>query len=222
MGATRSRDPHRLDDGRFWRLLCRRRCLAFGSGTRWPCRVDQAESALYQAWQRLQLLQSGPLTKTIMQAELEVDRALLAREKARADLEAAVLPASFDGVVLEVNAAPGDRISAGVTLITLMDSTAVEARVTVIEEDLPLIEVGQPVELFVDALPDASLRGQVARIIPQSVPGESLRYPSKFHASSVLSRSERTPSARRSSPGSGRSVGQRNRPRPGLQFRMDR
>ncbi|HEY68799.1 MAG TPA: efflux RND transporter periplasmic adaptor subunit [Thermoflexia bacterium] len=140
-------------------------------------RVDQAESALYQAWQRLQLLQSGPLTKTIMRAELEVDRALLAREKARADLEAAVLRAPFDGVVLEVNAAPGDRISAGATLITLMDPTALEARVTVIEEDLPLIEAGQPVELFVDALPDASLRGQVARIIPQSVPGESPRYP---------------------------------------------
>jgi len=129
------------------------------------------------AWQRLQLLQSGPLTETIMRAELEVDQALLAREKARADLEAAVLRAPFDGVVLEVNAAPGDRISAGATLITLMDPTALEARVTVIEEDLPLIEAGQPVELFVDALPDASLRGQVARIIPQSVPGESPRYP---------------------------------------------
>lgn len=46
-----------------------------------------------------------------------------------------------------------------------------------IEEDLPLIEAGQPVELFVDALPDASLRGHVARIIPQSAPGDSPRYP---------------------------------------------
>ncbi len=140
-------------------------------------RVDQAESALYQSWQKLQLLQSGPLTETVMRAELDVDQALLAREEARADLDAAVLRAPFDGIVLEVNAAPGDRVSAGATLITLMDPTALEAKVTVIEEDLPLIEAGQPVELFVDALPDASLRGHVARIIPQSVPGESPRYP---------------------------------------------
>ncbi|MEA3375603.1 MAG: efflux RND transporter periplasmic adaptor subunit [Chloroflexota bacterium] len=140
-------------------------------------RADQAESALYQAWQDLERLRSEPLTTTVMQAELAVDQALLEREKARADLEATVLRAPFDGAVLEVNAAPGDRVSAGATLISLMDPTAVEARVTAIEEDLPLIEVGQPVELFVDALPDASLRGQVARIIPQSVPGESPRYP---------------------------------------------
>lgn len=113
----------------------------------------------------------------VEQAEEFVHEAETALEKAQANLEAAVLRAPFDGAVLEVNAAPGDRVSAGATLISLMDPTAVEARVTAIEEDLPLIEVGQPVELFVDALPDASLRGHVARIIPQSVPGESPRYP---------------------------------------------
>jgi RND family efflux transporter MFP subunit len=134
-------------------------------------RVDRARSALYQAWTKLELLQSGPLTETLLRAELAVDQALLAREEAYANLEAAVLRAPFDSVVIEVNAAPGDQVAAGTKLLTLLDPAAVEARVTVIEEDLPLIKVSQTVELFFDARPDATVRGVVARIVPQREPG---------------------------------------------------
>jgi macrolide-specific efflux system membrane fusion protein len=73
--------------------------------------------------------------------------------------------------VVEVNAASGDHIPAGTKLITLLDPTAVEAKVTVIEEDLPLVEAGQSVEVFFDARPDAAVQGQVARIVPQREPG---------------------------------------------------
>lgn len=129
--------------------------------------VDQARNAFYQAQEVLELLQSGPLTETLQRAELTVDQALLERERARADLEAAVLHAPFDGVVTEVNAAPGDYLAAGTRLVTLLDPTAVEGRVTVIEEDLPLVKAGQPVEVFFDARPDAVKQGWVARIVPQ-------------------------------------------------------
>jgi RND family efflux transporter MFP subunit len=132
--------------------------------------VDQSRSAFYQAAERLRLLQSGPVTETLMRAELAADQALLAREQARTDLEAAVLRAPFDGVVVGVNAAPGDQVSAGMKLVTLLDPVAVEARVTVIEEDLPLIEAGQAVEVFFDARPDAAVTGHVARIVPQREP----------------------------------------------------
>jgi len=129
--------------------------------------VDQARNALYQAEEHLELLRSEPLTETLIQAEVRVDQALLAREQARAELDAAVLRAPFDGVVVAVHAAPGDQIAAGRDVVTLLDPTAVEAKVTVIEEDLPLIEAGQPVELFFDASPDAQVQGLVARIVPQ-------------------------------------------------------
>lgn len=133
--------------------------------------VDQARNALYQAQENLELLRSGPLTETLIRAEVEVDKALLAREQAHANFEAAVLRAPFDGVVVTVNGAPGDQAAAGMNLITLLDPTAVEAEVTVIEEDLPLIEVDQLVELFFDARPDATVQGRVARIVPQRESG---------------------------------------------------
>jgi RND family efflux transporter MFP subunit len=139
--------------------------------------VEQARSNLTQAQAQLDALLAGASPEDLETAQLNVEQARSNLTQAQAQLEDTVLTAPFDGVVLEVNAALGGRIAAGATLITLMGPTAVEAKVTVIEEDLPLIEVGQPVELFVDALPDASLHGHVARIIPQSVAGDSPRYP---------------------------------------------
>ncbi len=140
--------------------------------------VDQARNTLYQAQERLEVLQSGPLTETLMRAELEVDKALLVREQARADLEGAILRAPFDGVVTEVDAAPGDQVTSGAKLVTLLDPSAVEGKVTVIEEDFPLVQPDQPVEMFFDALPSATLMmGQVARIVPQRLPGDLPLYP---------------------------------------------
>jgi HlyD family secretion protein len=96
----------------------------------------------------------------------------LAVEKAQADLDATVLVAPFDGVVVEITAREGETIPPGTGLILLVDPMAVEVRVTVIEEDLPLVEIGQPVELFFDALLEASVEGRVTRILPQRVPRE--------------------------------------------------
>jgi multidrug efflux pump subunit AcrA (membrane-fusion protein) len=105
--------------------------------------------------------------------EAEVDPLLvLAVQKAQADLEAANVIARINGVVLEVPAKPGETVVSGAELITLAIPDAVEARVTVIEEDLPLVQVGQPVELFFDARPEATVNGEVTRIAPQRVMGE--------------------------------------------------
>ena len=46
------------------------------------------------------------------------------------------------------------------------------AMVKVIEEDLPLIQLQQPAELFFDAAPDEAVPGQVQRIVPQRIEGE--------------------------------------------------
>ena len=95
----------------------------------------------------------------------------LAVEKAQADLAAATLVAPFDGVVLEVNVRPGEVVGAGMSLLVLTDLKAVEMAVSVIEEDMPLVEPGQPVELFFDAVPDLTLMGRVARVVPQRLSG---------------------------------------------------
>jgi HlyD family secretion protein len=124
----------------------------------------------------LAALAAGPSATDLRQAEATVQQAGLAVSRAQADLEAATLVAPFDGVVLEVHAHPGQTLAAGTGLISLADSSALEAEVTVIEEDLPLVQVGQAVELFFDAQPEAIVQGTVARLVPKRLPGDRPLY----------------------------------------------
>jgi multidrug efflux pump subunit AcrA (membrane-fusion protein) len=107
-------------------------------------------------WERVH---NGPDPEILAQAELKVERAKVQLALAQAELEGAVLYAPFNGVILEVNATPGEQVVA-----------------TVIEEDYPQIQIGQIVELFFDACPDAETQGKVTRIIPRRLPGDRPLY----------------------------------------------
>ena len=78
----------------------------------------------------------------------------------------------MDGVVLEVWARVGDTVSPGMGLVLLTNPAVVEVQATVIEEDVPLIRVGQMADLFFDAQPAALIHGSVIRIVPQRVHGQ--------------------------------------------------
>jgi HlyD family secretion protein len=108
----------------------------------------------------------------------EVDPILrLAVARAESDLAAATLNAPFDGVVLRVQTNLYENVGPGVAVVLLEDPDAVEVEATAIEEDLPLIQAGQSAELFFDALPEASVGGQVARISPLRTSDERPLYP---------------------------------------------
>ncbi len=146
---------------------------------------ERAQSGVSKAWQNyqeaqdaLEKLLEGTSASDLEAAQLKVEAAVLALGKARAGLEAATLTAPFDGIVLEVKFNPGETIGAGSPLIVLADPRAVEGKVTVIEEDFPLIQPDQTVELFFDALPNATVvMARVARIVPQRIPGDRPLYP---------------------------------------------
>ncbi len=80
--------------------------------------------------------------------------------------------APFDGVITDVMARDGESLAPGQGLAVLVDPHALEVRATVIEEDLPLVKIGQPADLYFDALPDVTAAGKVTRIVPSRVPQE--------------------------------------------------
>lgn len=88
-------------------------------------------------------------------------------------LAATTLVAPFSGVVLDVYVKPGTAVATDQAIILLADPTQAEVRTTVIEEDLSLVQISQPAELFLDALPQLELFGQVSRIVPQRIVGEA-------------------------------------------------
>jgi HlyD family secretion protein len=132
--------------------------------------VDRARAELAQ-------LVAGSSAADLRQAEAAVQLAELSLARAQADLEDATLVAPFDGTVLEVHAGPGEMVAAAAGLIRLADGSRLEVETTVIEEDLPLVQSGQKVELFFDAQPEAQVKGSVARIVPQRLPGDRPLYP---------------------------------------------
>ena len=125
--------------------------------------VEAQKTALEQAESSLSFLQEtgiNPLLQTAV-------------ARATADLEATVLRAPFDGVVLDLFVTPGEAVGVGMNLILMADPSIGEVRTTVIEEDLADLVIGQPAELFFDARPDIAVQGQVSRIVPQRVVGEA-------------------------------------------------
>ncbi len=129
--------------------------------------VEQAQNAVLQAEEDLDLLQSEPLTDTLTEAELVVDEATLTLEEAQLDLEAAELYAPFDGLtVMSVDADVGDRVSTNTSILTLADLQEPLLRFWLEESDLSRVAVGNQVNVVFEALPDTTFTGKVVRVDP--------------------------------------------------------
>lgn len=88
-------------------------------------------------------------------------------------VEQTLIRAPFDGVVLTKAANVGDVVTpfssaldAKGAVVTMADMSTLEVEADVSESNLSKIQIGQPVEIQLDALPDVRFRGVVARTVP--------------------------------------------------------
>ena len=78
--------------------------------------------------------------------------------------------APFDGIVTRRNVEVGDTAvvgtmnNPGTVLLTIADMSVIEAEVEVDETDIPLVQMGQPAKVTIDAIPDRTFRGHVTEI----------------------------------------------------------
>jgi len=133
--------------------------------------VAQAQNEVYQASENLQLLESEPLTDTLVRAELAVDEALWAREQALIDLEAAQLYAPFDGIVMDVAATVGKQVGTNTPILTLADLQEPLLCFWVEETDMASVAVDNrvarnPVNIVFEAWPDDTFTGEIVRVNP--------------------------------------------------------
>ncbi len=118
---------------------------------------------------------------TLRAAELEMEKAQVALDGAKNDLdeandelEKAVIIAPFDGVVASVGADEGDTVLTTTTIIHLIDLTSMELKVDVDEIDIPEVKPGQRAIIEVDALPDVEFEGEVTSISPLATEEEGV------------------------------------------------
>ena len=143
---------------------------------------SELDAAKYRAALSLALAQEAD-------AQREYDR-LLDRENipevaaARTRVQAlevlirqSMLIAPFDGIVVELYVNSGEMVSPGAPVLLLADLSTLQVKTTDLNEvDVARIQVGDPVEVSFDALPDTTVTGKVSEISLKNAVGSGVYY----------------------------------------------
>jgi len=113
-----------------------------------------------QAEQDLDRLLNGPDRDEIEFSQIDLALANLSRSQAELQLDYVELTAPFAGVITEVNMTVGE-IPPAVAAVVLIDDSQFKVNLDIDEIDIMQVQVGQPVEFNVDALPDERITGLV-------------------------------------------------------------
>lgn len=144
--------------------------------------VKQAEAALASALaaKRQIAIREGD----IIQASAQVERSEASVRNAKTQLGYTTIVAPRAGVVTKRYVEEGSIITAGrasfsgtgagVSIVDIADVSRMFALVSVDETDIAQIEVGQQVDVIVEAYPDEIFEGKVTKIAPQSVTEQSV------------------------------------------------
>ena len=99
-------------------------------------------------------------------AQTEQAKAQLSEAQAnRADL---TIRAPFAGTIVTRSAEPGEVVSPGTAIVTLVDLSRVYLRGFVPEGQIGAVKVGQPAHVFLDSSPKTPIDAEVSRIDPQA------------------------------------------------------
>jgi HlyD family secretion protein len=126
-------------------------------------RAAEAELARQEA--NLNDLTSDPRKPDVDDREARVLQAEVALRQAERNLEKASLLAPMDGTIVEVNLEEGERINTNELAVHMADFSEWKIETTDLTElGVVRIEVGDPVQITFDALPDVDLEGTVSAI----------------------------------------------------------
>jgi len=143
-------------------------------------RVDAARGALTTARANLdnpniRLAQESAVRQQIAQQQAEIAAAVAAASQARfavteaqANRQDLIVTAPFDGTVTTRSAEPGEVVTAGTSIVTLLDLTKVYLRGFVPEGRIGTIKVGQPARVYVDSKPNKAIEAVVSRVDPEA------------------------------------------------------
>lgn len=139
-----------------------------------PADLAEARSTIAEAQSGLAELLKEPSAAEIASRQAAVDKAQLTLEEKQRDLEQAVLTSPTDGVVLEVNIEPGERVlsDASDAALLIANTSTYLLKMEVDEIDIGRIRQGQPAEVSLDAFAEQSFNGAVTDIAPRPVKKE--------------------------------------------------
>lgn len=136
-----------------------------------PAEIALAETqiASAQAWLNLAEM-GGPTTEQLALAQAQVDAARINLKIIQSQIDKMVITAPFDGLTSVVSANQGEWASPGEMMVEVMDTShwKIETK-NVGELQIGQIEVGQEVQVWVNAFKDEALTGQIVAISPIAI-----------------------------------------------------
>ena len=119
--------------------------------------------------------QSAAIEQQIRQAQADVQSAEAEAGRARAQLQEAEanrsdlrIVAPFDGTVATRSAEPGEVVSPGTPIMTIVNLSKVYLRAFIPEGEIGRVRAGQTARVYLDSNPKQPLEAVVARIDPQA------------------------------------------------------
>jgi HlyD family secretion protein len=143
-------------------------------------RVTAAEAAVTTAQANLsnpgiRQFQAASVSKQIAQQQAEIGSANAAAQQSQFELTEAeanrsdlIIKAPFDGTVMTRAAEPGEVVTAGTAIVTLLDMSKVYLRGYVPEGQIGKVKIGQPARIYLDSAPQTPVDAYVLRIDPQA------------------------------------------------------
>ncbi len=125
--------------------------------------LGSANASVVAAEVQLERLLEGPSAIDLQRAEIQLRQAELARDLAQVNLDRARLYAPFDGVVAAVNLTEGE-LPPSATAVEIIDDSVFYIDLAIDETEIVDVQVGQPVSLVLDALPEAQITGTITRV----------------------------------------------------------
>ncbi|MBX7173385.1 MAG: HlyD family efflux transporter periplasmic adaptor subunit [Pyrinomonadaceae bacterium] len=119
--------------------------------------------------------QTTTIDEQIAQANTDIDSANADAERARAQLREAEanrgdlnIVAPFDGTIATRSAEPGEVVSPGTAIATIVNFNMVYLRAYVPESEIGKVKIGQAARVFLDSNPNQPIDAEVLRIDPEA------------------------------------------------------
>jgi len=112
------------------------------------------------------LIESGEKKDEIMAAAKGLTQAEVNVKKAKMNLQKTKILAPFQGIICDIQVSPGEHVTSGRELFTLVDISRINVHARVLESEIGKMEVGREVDLRFSAYPGKVFKGKVKAISP--------------------------------------------------------
>lgn len=104
----------------------------------------------------------------VASANANIEQARAQLREAQENRQDLIVTAPFDGTITTRTAEPGEVVTAGTPIVTLLDLSKVYLRGFVPEGEIGRVKVGQPARVYLDSAPDKPIEAYVSRIDPEA------------------------------------------------------